>query len=78
MAGPAADRPGTIPPLTDEVCMMPTPGMTWRGDRAVSWIGGPGHRAVFNTYLMPNDRDDRLRDLRAGPVQGVQRPPRRA
>jgi hypothetical protein len=30
-------------------------GMTWRGDRNVSWIGGPGHRALFNTYLMPND-----------------------
>jgi prepilin-type N-terminal cleavage/methylation domain-containing protein len=52
---PAADRPGTTPPLAASMCMMDTFGMTWRGDRAVSWIGGPGHRGVFNTYLMPND-----------------------
>jgi prepilin-type N-terminal cleavage/methylation domain-containing protein len=52
---PATDRPGTNPPLTDAVCRMPMYGMTMRGDRNLSWIGGPGHRSVFNTYLMPND-----------------------
>jgi prepilin-type processing-associated H-X9-DG protein len=53
---PNPDRPGTIPPLTDEHCMsMTMPGMIWRGDRGASWIGGPGHRVAFNTYLMPND-----------------------
>jgi hypothetical protein len=31
--------------------------MYWRGDRAISWIGGPGHRMLFNTYLRPNDPD---------------------
>ena len=30
-------------------------GMTWRGDRNASWVGGPGHRTVFNTHLKPND-----------------------
>jgi prepilin-type N-terminal cleavage/methylation domain-containing protein len=54
MASPASDHPGTTPPLTDSLCMSQTL-MTWRGDRNVSWIGGPGHRSVFNTYLMPND-----------------------
>jgi prepilin-type N-terminal cleavage/methylation domain-containing protein len=53
-AVPATDRPGTNPPLTDAMC-LDTYLMTWRGDRNVSWIGGPGHRSVFNTYLMPND-----------------------
>ena len=56
MASPAADRAGTNPPLTDQMCMMTMLGTSWRGDRNVSWIGGPGHRALFNTYLMPNDR----------------------
>jgi hypothetical protein len=37
------------------MCMTPMLGMYWRGDRNLSWIGGPGHRSVFNTYLMPND-----------------------
>ena len=55
MAAPAADRPGTVPPLTDGLCMSQSL-MTWRGDRNVSWIRGRGHRSVFNTYLMPNDR----------------------
>jgi prepilin-type N-terminal cleavage/methylation domain-containing protein len=55
LASPAADRPGTNPPLTDQLCMATMIGMTWRGDRNVSWIGGPGHRTLFNTYLMPND-----------------------
>jgi prepilin-type N-terminal cleavage/methylation domain-containing protein len=54
-ASPAPDHPGTNPPLTDSLCMLNVFGMTWRGDRNVSWIGGPGHRSVFNTYLMPND-----------------------
>ena len=48
--------PGTNPPLSEAVCMADMPGMTWRGDRNASWVGGPGHRSVFNTYLMPNDR----------------------
>lgn len=52
---PAADRPGANPALTDGLCMLTAPGMTWRGDRNLSWIGGPGHRSVFNSYLMPND-----------------------
>jgi len=56
LASPAPDRPGTNPPLTDGMCMSGMLGMTWRGDRNVSWIGGPGHRTVFNTHLMPNDR----------------------
>jgi plastocyanin/type II secretory pathway pseudopilin PulG len=56
LASPAVDRPGTNPPLTDQMCMMPMIGMTWRGDRNVSWIGGPGHRSLLNTYLMPNDQ----------------------
>jgi type II secretory pathway pseudopilin PulG len=50
-----ADRPGTVIPLTDALCMSPA-GMTWIGDRGASWIGGPGQRSAFNTYLMPNDR----------------------
>jgi prepilin-type N-terminal cleavage/methylation domain-containing protein len=50
-----ADKPGTMIPLTDEFCMSPA-GMTWIGDRGASWIGGPGQRSAFNTYLMPNDR----------------------
>jgi len=48
-------KPGMSPPLTDDLCMSPT-GMTWIGDRGASWIGGPGQRATYNTYLMPNDR----------------------
>ncbi len=48
------DRPGTLLPLTDSLCMSPA-GMSWRGDRGASWLGGPGQRSVFNTYLMPND-----------------------
>src|SRR5262249_19143856 len=56
MAAPAVNQPGTTPPLTDQMCTTPMLGMTWRGDRTASWIGGPGHRSVFNTYLMPNDR----------------------
>ena len=55
MNPPAKDRPGTVPPLADAMCMTPMMGMYWRGDRNLSWIGGPGHRSVFNTYLMPND-----------------------
>ena len=50
-----ADRPGTMIPLTDSFCMSPA-GMSWVGDRGASWIGGPGQRSTFNTYLMPNDR----------------------
>jgi prepilin-type N-terminal cleavage/methylation domain-containing protein/prepilin-type processing-associated H-X9-DG protein len=50
-----ADKPGITPPLTDGLCMSPT-GMSWVGDRGASWIGGPGQRSVFNTYLMPNDQ----------------------
>ena len=52
---PTADAPGTTPPLTDAQCMMAMTGMTWRGDRAASWLGGPGQRSTFNTTLMPND-----------------------
>jgi hypothetical protein len=37
------------------MCMMDMVSMYWRGDRNASWIGGPGHRGLFNTYLMPND-----------------------
>jgi plastocyanin/type II secretory pathway pseudopilin PulG len=55
MTLPAADRPGTNPPLTDETCMMTMFGMIWRGDRGASWLGGAGQRTLFNTYLMPND-----------------------
>ena len=55
MAVPAANAAGSVPPLTDEMCMMAMPGMYWRGDRNMSWIGGSGSRTVFNTYLMPND-----------------------
>jgi prepilin-type N-terminal cleavage/methylation domain-containing protein len=55
LASPAPDRPGTNPALTDQLCMMNMIGMAWRGDRNVSWVGGPGHRTLFNTYLMPND-----------------------
>src|SRR5262245_13440152 len=54
MTTPNPDRPGTVAPLTDALCMAPT-GMTWVGDRGASWIGGPGQRSAFNTYLMPND-----------------------
>jgi prepilin-type N-terminal cleavage/methylation domain-containing protein len=54
-AFPNESRPGTTQPLTDDLCMM-TFAMTWRGDRGLSWIGGPGHRGLFNTYYMPNDR----------------------
>ena len=55
LASPAVDRPGTSPPLSDAMCMSGMVGMTWRGDRNSSWIGGPGHRTVFNTHRMPND-----------------------
>jgi prepilin-type N-terminal cleavage/methylation domain-containing protein len=55
MTAPAPNHPGTNPPLTDQMCMMPMVMMYWRGDRNISWIGGPGHRTLFNTYLMPND-----------------------
>jgi hypothetical protein len=58
LATPLPDRPGTSPPLTDHLCtgtMMNMPLMVWRGDRNASWIGGPGHRSVFNTYHLPND-----------------------
>jgi plastocyanin/type II secretory pathway pseudopilin PulG len=55
MASPAPDHPGTNPPLNDQMCQMNMVGMTWRGDRNASWIGGPGHRSVFNTYMRPND-----------------------
>lgn len=51
---PNPSSPGTTPPLTDAICSQ-TLGMTYRGDRNVSWIGGPGHRTLFNTYSMPND-----------------------
>jgi plastocyanin/type II secretory pathway pseudopilin PulG len=54
MSSPAADRPGTNPPLSEQMCSM-SMLMMWRGDRNVSWIGGPGHRSLFNTYLRPND-----------------------
>jgi plastocyanin/type II secretory pathway pseudopilin PulG len=47
--------PGTRPPLSDSLCMSTMTSMIWRGDRAASWVGGPGHRSVFNTYRMPND-----------------------
>jgi type II secretory pathway pseudopilin PulG len=52
---PATDRPGTVPPLTPTACMANAIGMSWRGDRNASWIGGPGHRTLFNTFAMPND-----------------------
>jgi type II secretory pathway pseudopilin PulG len=55
MAVPATNAPGSVPPLTDDMCMMDMLGMYWRGDRNMSWIGGSGSRTVFNTYLMPND-----------------------
>jgi type II secretory pathway pseudopilin PulG len=55
MATLQANAPGSVPPLTDDMCMMPMMGMYWRGDRNMSWIGGAGHRSVFNTYMMPND-----------------------
>jgi prepilin-type N-terminal cleavage/methylation domain-containing protein len=54
-ASPDPLFPGTIPPLTDSLCMSFAVGMYWRGDRNVSWVGGPGQRSVFNTYMMPND-----------------------
>ena len=50
---PNADRPGTTPPLTDEMCENPC---QWHGNRNVGWIGGQVFRAAFNTYHMPNDR----------------------
>jgi prepilin-type processing-associated H-X9-DG protein len=58
MGAPDPNQPGSIPPLTDQcsTTMPMTMPMTWRGDRNASWIGGPGHRSLFNTYLMPNDR----------------------
>ena len=52
---PKSDRPGTDPPITSEICHRVVFGMTMRGDRNVSWLGGPGNRTLFNTYLMPND-----------------------
>jgi prepilin-type N-terminal cleavage/methylation domain-containing protein/prepilin-type processing-associated H-X9-DG protein len=52
---PSPDRPGTDPPLSNAICRQVVFGMTMRGDRNVSWIGGPGHRTLFNTYYMPND-----------------------
>jgi len=55
MATLKPNAPGSDPPLTDDMCMMPMMGMYWRGDRNMSWIGGAGHRSVFNTYMMPND-----------------------
>jgi prepilin-type N-terminal cleavage/methylation domain-containing protein len=55
MAAPTVGRPGTTPGLNPALCMSMF-GMTWRGDRGASWIGGPGHRTLFNSYLMPNDR----------------------
>lgn len=55
MAMPAPNAPGSIPMLSDELCMMDMPGMYWRGDRNMSWVGGSGFRTVFNTYTMPND-----------------------
>lgn len=47
---------GTAPPLTDEICSA-TEGMLYRGDRAASWIGGPGQRSLFNSYYLPNDHN---------------------
>ena len=55
LASPDLDRPGTNPPLTDQLCMPTMIGMTWRGDRNASWVGGPGHRTVLHTYFMPNE-----------------------
>jgi type II secretory pathway pseudopilin PulG len=55
MVVPLANAPGSVPPLTDDMCMMDMLGMYWRGDRNMSWIGGSGSRTAFNTYLMPND-----------------------
>ena len=44
MAVPAANAAGSVPPLTDDMCMMAMLGMYWRGDRNMSWIGGSGSR----------------------------------
>jgi plastocyanin/type II secretory pathway pseudopilin PulG len=54
-AAPTAERAGTTPLLTQDLCHSDAVGMYWRGDRNISWIGGPGHRSLFNTYLRPND-----------------------
>jgi hypothetical protein len=56
LAWPPPDRPGMgAPAVMDHLCgMMTMVGMAWRGDRNASWVGGPGHRTVFNTYLTPN------------------------
>jgi prepilin-type N-terminal cleavage/methylation domain-containing protein len=49
---PHPERPGSIPPLTDELCMQ---RCQWHGDRARAWIGGQIQNAAFNTYHMPNE-----------------------
>jgi hypothetical protein len=49
------DKPGTSPKLTETICNTFVGGMTYHGDRGMSWIGGGGQRTLFNTYAMPND-----------------------
>jgi prepilin-type N-terminal cleavage/methylation domain-containing protein len=55
MVWPNADRVGTTPPFSDATCGTSMLYMDMRGDRGASWVGGPGQRSLFNTYLMPND-----------------------
>jgi prepilin-type N-terminal cleavage/methylation domain-containing protein len=52
IAVPNTDRPGTSPPITDDLCMMPC---MWHGNRGQGWIGGQVFRTAFTTYDMPND-----------------------
>ena len=49
------DSPGTVPPLSDQVCGAMVGGMIWNGDRGISWAGGFGQRSLFNTHFGPND-----------------------
>ena len=52
IAIPNTDRPGSSPPISDELCMMPC---MWHGNRGQGWIGGQVFRTAFTTYHMPND-----------------------
>jgi len=49
---PNTTKPGTSPPITDDLCMMPC---MWHGTRGNGWIGGQVFRTAFTTYHMPND-----------------------
>jgi prepilin-type N-terminal cleavage/methylation domain-containing protein len=52
LINPHVDKPGSSPPINEEICMMPC---MWHGNRGQGWIGGQVFRTAFSTYHMPND-----------------------